>query len=177
MNQTLVAFVIACHAFSAVHAQTPTMPQTTVSRTGDLEITVRSRFAVPPARVFAALSEPESLRQWMSANGRELVEAKIDLRSGGSYRYVFRSSRGSTFGMFGTYREVVPGRRIVHTESYDGYDWEPLVTTTVLEADGNGTALTMTIRYPSKAICDTDFPNVESGTPEGFARLANLLDK
>jgi uncharacterized protein YndB with AHSA1/START domain len=155
----------------------PTMAQTatSVTRTADTEITVRRRFAAPPARVFAALTDPGLLRRWMSASGRELVECQVDLRPGGSYRYVFRASKGRTFGMYGTYREVVPGSRIVHTEAYDGYDWEPLVTTTVLQDDGGGTTLVMTIRYPKKEICDTDFPNVESGTADGFTRLDELL--
>ena len=77
--------------------------------------------------------------------------------------------------MYGTYREVVPESRIVHTEADHGYDWEPLVTTTVLHDDGGGTALVMTIRYPSKEICDKDFPNVETGSADGFTRLDQLL--
>jgi uncharacterized protein YndB with AHSA1/START domain len=145
------------------------------TRTGDMEITVRRRFAVPPDRVFAALTTPELLRQWMSAAGRDLVECQVDLRDGGSYRFVFRSASGKTFGMYGSYRQVVPGRRIVHTEAYDGYDWDPLVTTTELEQDDAGTALVMTITYPSKTVCDTDFPNVASASEEGFARLDALL--
>jgi uncharacterized protein YndB with AHSA1/START domain len=189
MNQALlVAAFVACtgtagidwmsDALRAVGTESRTMTQTgntTTTRTSDTEITVRRRFAAPPARVFAALTEPDSLRKWMSAGGRELVESKVDLRPGGSYRHVFRSSKGATFGMYGTYREVVPGRRIVHTEAYDGYDWEPLVTTTVLQEDGNGTTLVMTILYPNKKICDTDFPNVESAAAEGFNRLDKLL--
>ena len=148
----------------------------TTVRTGDTEITVRRRFAATPARVFAALTNPDLLRKWMSAAGRELVTCEVDLRGGGSYRYVFRSSKGATFGMYGSYREVVPARRIVHTEAYDGYDWEPLVTTTVLQNDASGTALVMTIRYPSKKIRDTDFPNVESAAEDGFARLDALAE-
>jgi uncharacterized protein YndB with AHSA1/START domain len=153
----------------------PRTNKTTIARTADAELTVRRRFAAPPARIFAALTEPDLLRQWMSAAGRDLVECQVDLRPGGSYRYVFRSSKGRTFGMYGSYREVVPGRLLVHTEAYDGYDWEPLVTTTVLEDDGGGTTLVMTIRYPQKEICDSDFPNVESGTEDGYTRLDKLL--
>jgi len=148
---------------------------TSVTRTSDTEITVQRRFAASPAKVFAALTEPELLRQWMSANGRELTETQIDLRSGGRYRYVFRSPSGRTFAMYGTYREVVPPRRIVHTEAYDGYKWDPLVTTTELREDGGGTMLVMVIRYPSKEICDSDFPNVQSGTGDGFSRMEKLF--
>lgn len=77
--------------------------------------------------------------------------------------------------MYGTFRELVPVRRIVHTEAYDGYDWEPLVTTTELQDDGDGTSLEMTIRYPSKKIRDSDFPNVSSAVEDGFGRLDKLL--
>jgi uncharacterized protein YndB with AHSA1/START domain len=150
---------------------------TSVTRTGETEITVQRRFSAAPEKVFAGLTEPEILRKWMSANGRELTEAHVDLRPGGSYRYVFRSPSGRTFGMYGTYREVVPARRIVHTEAYDGYQWDPLVTTTELRDDEGGTALVMSIRYPSKEICDSDFPNVQSGTEDGFSRMEKLLAK
>lgn len=147
----------------------------TVVRQGDAETVVRRHFDLPPGRVFAALTTPALLQQWMSAAGRALVECTIDLRSGGSFRYVFRSASGRTFGMSGAYREVVRDQRIVHTESYDGYDWPPLVTTTVLRESRGGTDLEMTIRYPSESIRETDFPNIESGSEEGYARMEQTL--
>jgi uncharacterized protein YndB with AHSA1/START domain len=146
-----------------------------VSRISATEIGVRWRFAAAPARVFAALTTPEQLRGWMSAAGREMVECHVDLRVGGGFRYVFRAGTGRTFAMFGTFREVVPDRRIIRTEAYDGYAWDPLIVTTVLNADGRGTALAMTICYAAAQICDTDFPNVEAGTTEGFTRLEQSL--
>jgi uncharacterized protein YndB with AHSA1/START domain len=167
------AWLLAALASLGIAVTQP--PPTRVERTGETEITIRSRFGAPRDRVFAALTTPDLLRRWMSAAGREMVECQIDLRTGGRYRYVFRSSKGSTFGMYGTYLEVTPGTRIVHTEAYDGYDWKPLETTTELRDDGGGTLLVMTIRYPSKEICDRDFPNVESGVGEGFGRLEKLL--
>jgi uncharacterized protein YndB with AHSA1/START domain len=168
----------ASNARAEKGAETLSMTQPidlTVTRTSDVEITVRRRFAAPPSKVFEALTTPSQLRQWMSAAGRELIESDVDLRTGGRYRYVFKGPKGSTFGMYGTYREVVPGSRIVHTEAYDGYDWEPLVTTTDISEDAGGTVMVMTIRYPNKEICDTDFPNIESATGDGFKRLDKLL--
>jgi uncharacterized protein YndB with AHSA1/START domain len=150
---------------------------TTVIRTADAEITVRRRFGAPPAKVFEGLTSPELLRRWMSADGRELIDVRADLRPGGTYRYVFRGPGGRNFGMYGTYREFVSPRRIVPTEAYDGYDWDPLVTTTDLSEEAGGTALVMTIRYPSREICDKDFSSVQSGSPAGFSRLEKLLAK
>jgi hypothetical protein len=36
-------------------------------------------------------------------------------------------------------------------------------------------ALVMTIRYPSREICDKDFGSVQSGSAAGFSRLDKLL--
>lgn len=146
-----------------------------VKRQGLDEIVVRRRLAAPPHRVFAALTSPELLPQWMDAAGRALVSCEIDLRPGGRYRYVFRSTSGRSFGMSGTYLEVVPNQRLVHTESYDGYDWPPLVTTTRLYASDENTLLEVTIRYPTEAIRDADWPNVEGGSEDGYRRLEQLL--
>lgn len=63
--------------------------------------------------------------------------------------------------MYGEYREVVVGERVVRTEAYEGYDWEPLVVTTELEPDGVGTVLVVTISHPSGKIREADFPNIE----------------
>lgn len=151
--------------------------RSTVKKVGTNEIAIARRFSAPPDRVFAALTEPELLKKWLSAAGRELAECEVDARTGGRYRYVFRTKSGRSFGMFGDFVEVVRDRRIVHTESYDGYDWEPLVTTTELRDDRGGTLLEMIVRYPNEAIRDEDFPNLESATEEGYARLDALLAK
>jgi uncharacterized protein YndB with AHSA1/START domain len=142
---------------------------------GDLETIVQRHFDAMPSQLFAALTTPELLKEWLSANGRTLVDCEIDLRPGGTFRYVFRSARGRTFGMFGTYREVVRHERIVHTESYDGYDWAPLVTTTTIRESAGGSTLMMTIRYPSPTLRDSDLPNVRAGTSEGYQRLDRVL--
>jgi uncharacterized protein YndB with AHSA1/START domain len=161
----------------ALTALAQTDSPTTVVRTDNAEVTVSRRFAAPPAKVFEALTSPELLPKWMSAHGRDLIEVRADLRPGGAYRYVFRGPGGRTFGMYGTYREFVSPRRIVHTEAYDGYDWDPLVTTTDLSDEAGGTALLMTIRYPSREICDKDFSSVQAGSEAGFSRLDKLLSK
>lgn len=146
-----------------------------VSRTGEREVTMHRRFAgATPAQVFAALTEPELLRRWMSAAGRKLAESEVDPRSGGSYRHTFVAPGRKPFVMYGEYRDVVPGRRIVHTEAYEGYDWAPLVVTTELAEAGRDTVMTVIVEYPSKAICDRDMPNLEHASA-GYDDLAALL--
>ena len=69
---------------------------------------------------------------------------------------------------------LVPGRRIVHTEAYEGHDWEPLIVTTKLDAVGPDTLLTVVVEYASQEICDRDVPNLQSAS-QGYDDLAALL--
>jgi len=128
------------------------------------------------SQVFAALTTPDQLRQWLNAAGRKLTASEIDLRPGGSYRHTFTAPGRTTFVMYGAFRDVVPGKRIVHTEAYEGYDWEPLVVTTDLVAVGRDTVMTIISEYPSKQVCDRDMPNLESAAA-AYDGLATLLAK
>lgn len=150
--------------------------QFSVERTSDREITMARRFQAPASLVLDALTAPSELRQWMSANGRELSSCEVDLRPGGSHRYVFQAGGGCEFTMYGEYREVVPGKRIVHTEAYAGHDWEPLVVTTELFESSGVTTLRAIVRYPSKEICDTDAPDLEHAGAT-YTALAEHLTK
>jgi uncharacterized protein YndB with AHSA1/START domain len=181
-HRLLVVLACAAAAWGCSSRRPAELPATgraasfAIARTASNEVTVERRFAAAPSAVFAALTEPAKLQRWMSAAGRELVTCDVDLRAGGTFRYVFKGPSGKPFVMYGDYREVVAPRRIVHTEAYEGYDWAPLVTTIALRDDGaGGTALAMKIRYPSEEICAEDFPNVESGFADGFTRLDTLL--
>jgi uncharacterized protein YndB with AHSA1/START domain len=79
--------------------------------------------------------------------------------------------------MSGTFREVVPPARIVHTEIFDE-DWtggETTVTTTLAEDRGT-TTLTVTVLYASKAARDAALEtNFAAGMETGYDALATLL--
>ena len=46
--------------------------------------------------------------------------AEIDLRVGGTWRYVMDGDGGFEVGFHGEYREIVPNERIVNTEVFEG---------------------------------------------------------
>ena len=80
-------------------------------------------------------------------------------------------------GMSGTYREIVPPRRLVHTEIFDE-DWsggEMLVTTDFTER-ADATIVTMTIRFTSAAARETALATgMTEGMSQSYDRLAALL--
>lgn len=149
-----------------------------VTTPSEREIAMTRVFDAPRRLVFAAYTRPELLRRWLGVhNGWSFAVCEIDLRVGGSYRWVWRGPDGAEMGLRGVYREVVPDERIVATEKFDEawYDGEAVGTVEFAEQDGR-TTLTMTIRYGSRAIRDAVLKTpMSQGVGAGFAELERLL--
>jgi uncharacterized protein YndB with AHSA1/START domain len=148
-----------------------------VTTPSDREIALARVFDAPRHLVFDAYTKPELLKRWFGPAGWTLVVCEIDLRVGGSYRYVMRKDTGVEMGMGGVYREIVRPERIVAAETFDDpwYEGEAIATTTLMERGGK-TTLTTTVRYDSKAIRDAVLKTpMESGVESSYNRLAELL--
>ena len=48
-----------------------------------------------------------------------MTSVEIDLRVGGTWRYVMTANGGFEVGFHGEYREIVPDERLVATEVYE----------------------------------------------------------
>jgi uncharacterized protein YndB with AHSA1/START domain len=146
-----------------------------VSLPSDCEIALTRVFKAPRQLVYYAFSEPEVLKRWFGPRGWTLVTCNIDARVGGSFRFVLRAPDGRELGMHGTYRELSPPERSVHTEGFDDFPGESLVTSVFTERDGE-TTLVVTIRYASKEIRDAVISSgMKHGAAESYDRLAELL--
>src|SRR5258707_486060 len=106
----------------------PNSPYNKIMSTGNVKVTIPTDREIAMTRVFNAsrklvfdaYTKPDLLKQWLGAfDGWSLVVCEIDLKTGGTYRYVWRKQGLPEMGMRGVYREVVPPERIVATEVYD----------------------------------------------------------
>jgi uncharacterized protein YndB with AHSA1/START domain len=141
----------------------------------DREIVLTRVFDAPRRLVFDAFTKPELLKRWFGPHGWSLVVCEVDLRVGGTFRFVLRGPDGTTMGMRGIYRELVPPERDVHTESFDDYPGESLVTSVLVEGGGK-TTLTATVLYPSQEVRDAVIKSgMEHGAAESYDKLAELL--
>src|SRR6059058_3725540 len=104
-----------------------------VTTPGDREIVMTRVFDAPRRLVFDAFTRPELLKRWFGPRGWSLVVCEVDLKVGGSFRFLLRGPDGQDMGMRGTYREIVPGERSIHTESFDDFPGESTVTTVLVE--------------------------------------------
>jgi len=149
----------------------------TVQTVGESELLFTREFDAPRALVFDALTRPALVQRWLlGPDGWTMPICEIDLKPGGKFRYVWRKG-GKDMGLSGTFREIVPPERIVHTELFDE-DWtggEAVVTTTLTEARGR-TMMTLNVRYASAAGREAA---LKSGMIDGMSttydRLADMM--
>jgi uncharacterized protein YndB with AHSA1/START domain len=144
-----------------------------VTLPGDEQILITREFDAPRHLVFKAYTTPELVRRWFHANRGEMKLCEIDLRVGGSWRYVMTAEGGFEVGFHGEYREVVPDERLVSTEVYEGMPDAPaLDTVTFTEVDGR-TTLAILVQHSSRENRDA---HINSGMEDGLQDAMGLLD-
>jgi len=77
-------------------------------------------FKTTPERLYKAFINPDAMVKWLPPNGFTGKVDKMDARVGGSYHMSFTNfTTGSSHSFGGEYLELVPGKRIVHTDRFD----------------------------------------------------------
>jgi uncharacterized protein YndB with AHSA1/START domain len=149
-----------------------------VTTPSDLEIAMTRVFHAPRRLVFDALTKPELVKQWLlGPPGWTMPVCEIDLRVGGTYRYVWRHADGKEMGVGGVFREIMAPERITHTERFEQpwYPGEALVTNVLVELGGQ-TTLTLTLRFDTRETRDAVLKSgMESGVAVSYDRLEQLL--
>lgn len=155
----------------------PVKNSTTVERKSDRELVVTRTFNGPAHVVFNAWTKPELLKRWWAPKsfGISFLSCEADVRTGGSYRFVFsHPSAPQPMEFFGRYVEVIPPRRLVWTN--DEGEGPGAVTTVTFEEKAGETLVVMHDLYPSKqALDDAIASGSTSGSGEAFEQLDQLL--
>jgi predicted enzyme related to lactoylglutathione lyase/uncharacterized protein YndB with AHSA1/START domain len=144
-------------------------------------------FDSPISKVWKAWTEPESVMKWWGPNNFTAPVVKIDLKEGGKYLNSMRSPDGEDIWSTGVYKEIVPMKKIVSTDSFadsEGNvvpasqygmsgDWPLELEVTVMfeEVDGK-TKLTLQHQgFPDRENRDL----AEAGWKESFNKLDTYL--
>ena len=145
-----------------------------VTLPGDEQILITREFDAPKHLVYKAWTTPELVRRWWNAKRGEVTTCEIDLRVGGTWRYVMVTPDGMEVGFHGEFREIVPNERIVSTEVFEGMpDAAALNTLTLAERDGR-TTLTILVEHSSKEHRDG---HINSGMEAGMQDAMDLLEE
>jgi uncharacterized protein YndB with AHSA1/START domain len=144
----------------------------------DEQILITREFDAPRHLVYKGWTTPELVRRWWAGRRGEMREVDIDLRVGGTWRYVMIAHGEYEVAFHGEYREIVPNERIVTTEVYEGAEPPPegdevINVITFTEVDGK-TLLELLVKTPSKEIRDVI---VDSGMEGGLQEQMEILDE
>jgi uncharacterized protein YndB with AHSA1/START domain len=150
--------------------------RTTVERTSDRELVVTRTVNGPARLVFEAWTKPELIMRWWApaSFGITFLSCETDVRTGGSYRFVFaHPASEQPMAFFGRYLEVTPPSRLVWTNEEDA---DGAVTTATFEETDGRTRVVVHDLYPSKDALDAATASGSTGAwPEQFNALDALL--
>jgi uncharacterized protein YndB with AHSA1/START domain len=159
-------------------------PALSVSPSGERDVVMTRVFNAPRRLVFDAWTTPALLVRWYGARGWSLPVCEIDLRPGGTYRYVMRGPDGAEITLRGTYREVDPPERLVSSEVFSqGFSeagWRPedetVSTMQLTEQDGK-TTWSLTTTYPTREVRDAAYALKQAwdGMSYSLDRLDDVL--
>jgi uncharacterized protein YndB with AHSA1/START domain len=148
----------------------------TITTPTEREIHIERVFDAPRDRVFAAFTDPALIPSWWGPRNTTAVVDQMDVRAGGSWRFVIRDADGSETGFRGTYREVTPPERIVQTFEWEGMPGHVSVETATFEDLGDRTRLVTTSTFHTTEERDGMLASgMERGLNETYARFDELL--
>jgi uncharacterized protein YndB with AHSA1/START domain len=145
-----------------------------VTLPADTQILITREFDAPARLVYRAWTEPELVRRWWSGDRGKVTSVDIDLRVGGSWRFVMTANAGFEVAFHGEYREIAPAERMAWTEVFEGVpDAEALATVTFTEAAGL-TTVQMLVQHTSQQHRDM---HINSGMEDGLQEALDQLEQ
>jgi uncharacterized protein YndB with AHSA1/START domain len=156
--------------------QQTTTGTTTVTTPSDREIVSERVFDAPRERVFAAYTDPKLIPEWWGPRRMTTVVDQMDVKPGGTWRFVAHDPDGPEQGFRGAYREVAPPERIVQTFEWEGMPGHVIVEHAAFEELGGRTRVTVTSLFHTTEERDGMLASgMERGLSESHDRLDELL--
>ena len=150
--------------------------QAAVSTPSDREIRVERIFDAPRERVFETMTDPRTIPHWWGPRGTATTVDVMDVRPGGSWRFLVGGEGEEAIGFRGTYREIEAPERIVQTFEWEGMPGHVSVETAVLEDLGEQTKLVTTSIFHTTEERDGRLGSgMEGGLNETYERLDEVL--
>lgn len=144
---------------------------------GESVIHIERMFDAPREKVFAAMTQKDKVEKWWLGPGYKVRISEMDVREGGSWKFVQTADDGKEYAFFGTYHEVTAPQRIIQTFEFDGLPERGHVSMEKMElADAGDGKTKMTVVSTFFSVDDRD-GMIQSGMEEGMHQTYAALDK
>ena len=132
-------------------------------------------FATKPEKLYRVFIEPDAIASWLPPFGFTCTVHELDAKVGGKHRMSFRNfTTGDSHSFGGTYLELLPGERLVYTDSFDDPN---LPGETKLTVNLNAVASGTEVNIEQQGIPDLIPPDAcYLGWQESLRKLAKLVE-
>jgi uncharacterized protein YndB with AHSA1/START domain len=147
-----------------------------IAEPGKQEIVITRVFDTPRNLVFETYINPDVIPKWWGPSKYVTTVDKMEVRTGGIWRYVQRAIEGDEFAFHGVYHAIVAPERLVFTFEFEGMPGHVLLETVTFE-DNNGKTL-LTDRMVFQTVEDRDGmlgSGMEAGLTEALDRFEQQL--
>jgi uncharacterized protein YndB with AHSA1/START domain len=125
--------------------------ETTAVFTEGQDLVMERIFDAPRELVWNVMTDPKRITDWWGPHGYTTTVVEMDVRPGGTWRFINHTTGGEDVPFKGEYLEVVPPERLVQTFIFDvePFNNEAAITTMTLEDLDGRTKITTRDRFPS----------------------------
>ncbi|MGB6150617.1 MAG: SRPBCC domain-containing protein, partial [Pricia sp.] len=104
-------------------------------------LTIKKTFNAPIKLVWDTWTQPEHVLKWWAPNGMDIKVIEHEFKVGGKWKYTMSMPDGTAFISEGTYKEIVPLKKIVTSADFRPMT-EGVELQTFFEANGDKTKFT-----------------------------------
>ena len=140
----------------------------------ETQILITREFAAAKHLVWKAWTTPALIRRWWAGRRGKVTHAEVDLRVGGTWRYVMVAHSGFEVAFHGEYREIVENERIVTTEVFEAMPEGAVLNTVTFTETAGRTTLAILVDAPDRATRDAI---IDSGMEGGMQEGMDLLEQ
>jgi len=133
-------------------------------------------FNAPRELVFSVMTDPEMMPEWWGPCNLTTTVDKMEVWSGGSWRFVVYGEKGKEWAFHGVYHAIEAPERIVFTYEYEDLPGHVSLETTLFEDQDGGTKMTTISVFQSVEDRDGMMESdMNEGDQESMDRLEELL--
>ena len=109
---------------------------------GRLDMVITHKFDAPCDLVYRIYTDPKLIPEWWGPRRLTTTVERMEVRPGGTWRYVQRDEQNNIFAFHGIYHSLVPNKQIISTFEWEGMPGHVILVTTDFEEQGGKTIIT-----------------------------------
>ncbi len=155
------------------------MPDTELTiEPGKHNLVITRVFDAPRDLVFKTVTDSSLIPQWWGQSNLTTTVEKMEVKTGGVWRYVQRDPAGNEFAFNGVYHAVVPPELLIYTFEFEGMPNHVMLETVTFEEQDGKTRMIDTPVFQTVEDRDAALASgMEQEASESTDRFAEVLAK